>query len=325
MVKTLELPAVCRIAVERLGKAVNATSAYLLTCNLESGGATILAEYFSSRANQWESKPDLGASYNLNEFPQTLAALRSGKSLQILISDPLVDQTDRNELSAYHVKSSLNLPMVVSDTVLGYVEIWDSLKERVWSEDEVRLCQTLANQAAIVIENARLYNETQHMAVTDALTGAYNRRGLFEVGQREINRSRRVSRPLSAIMLDIDFFKQINDLHSHAVGDQILQGLAKLCMENLRDIDIFGRYGGDEFAILLPETDVNSANYVAQRLRRRVAEMPFDSQNGPISISISLGVACTIGEITDLAVLLDCADSAMYEAKRAGRNQVCVV
>ena len=175
-----------------------------------------------------------------------------------------------------------------------------------------------------MIENARLYNEMQHMAVTDALTGAYNRRGLFEVGQREINRARRVSRPLSAIMLDIDFFKQINDLHSHAVGDQILLGLAHLCQENLRDIDIFGRYGGDEFAILLPETDVNSANYVAQRLRRRVAETPFMTQDSPISFTISMGIACTIGEITDLAVLLDSADSAMYEAKRAGRNQVCV-
>lgn len=324
MVKTLELPKVYRIAIERLGKAVNSTSAHLLTCNLESGIVTVLAEYFSPQANQWESKSDLGASYNLNDFPQTLAALRSGKPLKILISDPLVDPNDRIELSDYHVKSSLNLPMIVSDNVLGYAEIWDSLKERVWSEDEVRLCQTLANQAAIVIENARLYNEMQHMAVTDVLTGAYNRRGLFEVGQREINRARRVSRPLSAIMLDIDFFKQINDLHSHAVGDQILQGLANLCQENLRDIDIFGRYGGDEFAILLPETDVNSANYVAQRLRRRVSETPFVTQNSPISISISLGIACTIGEITDLAVLLDCADSAMYEAKRAGRNQVCV-
>ena len=130
MVKTLELPAVYHIAIERLGRAVSATSAHLLTCNLDSGMATVLAEYFSPHANQWESKPDLGASYNLNEYPKTLAALRAGKPLKILISDPLADQNDRSELSTYHVKSSLNLPMIVSDTVLGYAEIWRTAK---WS------------------------------------------------------------------------------------------------------------------------------------------------------------------------------------------------
>ena len=324
MVKTLELSHVYRTAVEQLGKAVNATSAHLLTCDLESGIAFVLAEYFSQQANQWESKSDMGVSYNLNNYPQTLASLRSGNPLVIRISDPGADTNDLQELTAYHVKSSINIPMIVSDTVLGYVEIWDSLNERVWSEDEVRLCQTLANQAAVVIENARLYHEMERMAITDMLTGVYNRRGLFEVGEREISRAKRQSSPLSVIMFDIDYFKQINDLHSHAVGDQILQKLAKLCQENLRDIDIFGRYGGDEFAILLPDTDVYSADSVAQRLRSRVAESAFTVENSPIPISISLGLACTYGEISDLAVLLDCADTAMYEAKRAGRNQVFI-
>jgi diguanylate cyclase (GGDEF)-like protein len=114
-------------------------------------------------------------------------------------------------------------------------------------------------------------------------------------------------------------------LAQHQLVGNLLVGFPQ--GNELQDLNLSlseGGIGGDEFAILLPETDVNSANYVAQRLRRRVAETPFVTQNSPISISISLGIACTIGEITDLAVLLDCADSAMYEAKRAGRNQVCV-
>ncbi len=180
----------------------------------------------------------------------------------------------------------------------------------------------MANQAGLVIDNARLYNQMQHLAVTDTLTGVYNRRGLLEHGQREINRAIRSARPLTAIMLDIDNFKQVNDTYSHAAGDQVLQALAKLCQECLREVDIIGRYGGEEFAILLPETDEDGAYLVAQRLRQSIAETPIPTQHGEVSITVSVGIACTEGELSDLAVLLDLADTAMYEAKRDGRNLV---
>jgi diguanylate cyclase (GGDEF)-like protein len=132
----------------------------------------------------------------------------------------------------------------------------------------------------------------------------------------------RNARLLAVIMLDIDNFKQVNDNYSHTAGDQVLQALALLCQENLREADIIGRYGGEEFAILLTETDEDGAYLVAQRLRQSVAETPITTQHGEVSITVSVGIACNLGDNSNLAVLLDMADTAMYEAKRAGRNLV---
>jgi diguanylate cyclase (GGDEF)-like protein len=214
--------------------------------------------------------------------------------------------------------------MIASDRISGYAEIWDSRNERVWSEEDIQLCQTLANQAALVIENARLYNQMQFLAVTDTLTGVYNRRGLFDRGQQEVSRALRSSRPLAAIMLDIDHFKHINDTFSHVVGDEVLRILAKLCQENLRSMDIIGRYGGEEFAIVLPESDTAAAQRVAERLRQSVADTPVFTQNGVVNFTISVGVASMTDGIPTLAVLLDRADTAMYQAKETGRNRVCI-
>jgi diguanylate cyclase (GGDEF)-like protein len=184
------------------------------------------------------------------------------------------------------------------------------------------MAQAFASQVAIAIETARLFDEVQRLAVTDALTGLYNRRGYTELGRREIERSRRYKRPLAAIMLDIDHFKQINDHYKHATGDEVLRELALRCRERLREIDILGRYGGEEFVLLLPETDLKGALHVAESLRERVFRVPFRTQAGALKVTISLGVAVyTSGEM-DLEKLLDRADDAMYVAKQNGRNQV---
>jgi diguanylate cyclase (GGDEF)-like protein len=123
-------------------------------------------------------------------------------------------------------------------------------------------------------------------------------------------------------MLDIDIFKRVNDIYSHAVGDQVLRALAKVCQENLREVDLLGRYGGEEFAILLPETDAQAAEQVAERLRQQIASTPVETPRGPISFTVSLGVTIALDGISELAVLLDRADTAMYAAKQAGRNRV---
>jgi diguanylate cyclase (GGDEF)-like protein/PAS domain S-box-containing protein len=322
LVKTLDLDEVYNIATRQLAQAVRASSARIMSFNAEKGQATILAEYFSPEASDTERVSDEGATYDLTTFPQTLAAIRTGRSLSLLISSSDLDPGDRQELQTYGIKSALQLPMIAFDQIIGYAEIWDSRNEREWSEEDIQFCQTLANQAAIVIENARLYNQMQFLAVTDTLTGIFNRRGLFERGRHEINRALRSAHPLAAILLDIDHFKHINDTFSHAVGDEVLRTLAELCNQNLRSVDIIGRYGGEEFAILLPDTDTAPALQVAERLRQCVAETPVITQNGMVNFTISLGVACLTDGVSTLAVLLDHADSAMYQAKAAGRNKV---
>jgi diguanylate cyclase (GGDEF)-like protein len=219
------------------------------------------------------------------------------------------------------VKSAIVAPLVMKGQVLGALSL-ESTKASAFNESDLRLLVSFGATATAAIQNARLHSEVQKLAITDALTGLYNRRGLFELGQREVERSRRYKRPLVAIMMDVDHFKFINDYYGHAVGDQVLVAVAKRCSDNLRRIDILGRLGGDEFTFLLPETDMFTASHVAERVRQTVSERPVVTEETPISVSVSLGVARATSATPDLEVLISRADAAMYVAKREGRNRV---
>jgi diguanylate cyclase (GGDEF)-like protein len=162
----------------------------------------------------------------------------------------------------------------------------------------------------------------EKLAVTDSLTGLNNRRYFFELGQSEVERARRYHRHLSAILLDIDHFKHVNDTYGHLGGDIALQAVAQCCRKATRKSDLIGRYGGEEFAILLPETDLEDATRVAERLRQIIEEKYIVYKDGQISLTASLGVAYLDGRGDTLDNLLDRSDQNMYEAKQAGRNQV---
>ena len=168
----------------------------------------------------------------------------------------------------------------------------------------------------------RLFAETQQLARTDALTGIDNRRYLLEVGARELSRARRFGHPLSVLMLDIDHFKSVNDIYGHAAGDQILKIVARALVTLVRDIDIVARYGGEEFVILLLETDLAGAYISAERLRQGVGQTVAITDQGPLQVTLSIGIACTRAESEELTSLLVRADSALYAAKQAGRNRV---
>ena len=165
----------------------------------------------------------------------------------------------------------------------------------------------------------------RHLAITDELTGLFNRRHFFDLGAREFERAQRYRRPLTAIMLDIDHFKQVNDTYGHATGDQVLQAVARRCRQAIREIDILGRYGGDEFAVLLPETGLDEGYLVAERLRLEVAKDPFPANQNALHITISLGVARVSAKVPDLETLLEHADAALYAAKQSGRNRAMVM
>jgi diguanylate cyclase (GGDEF)-like protein len=202
--------------------------------------------------------------------------------------------------------------------VIGTLWIWGQAIE----EAILPAAAVFASQVAVTLENSRLYNEIQQMAITDELTGLYNRRGLFELGQREVDRALRYNRPLTAIMADLDLFKKVNDTYGHQPDDDVLRGLAQICRGAVRDIDIVGRYGGEEFLVLLPESDLRNSIQIAERIRLRVAEASFPTQVGNLSITISLGVCELADNIQDLKSLIARADQALYNAKNAGRNRV---
>ncbi|MEI8130885.1 MAG: GGDEF domain-containing protein [Leptolinea sp.] len=164
--------------------------------------------------------------------------------------------------------------------------------------------------------------EVKILAITDHLTGLFNRRHFFEIGELEVQRAHRYSRPLSAIMLDIDDFKSVNDSYGHAVGDQVLQDVAKCFRQVMRKEDVLGRYGGDEFAFLLPESDLIVAGQVAERLRVSISKNAIDTKAGPLLITVSLGVTALGNECATLENLLDGADHSLFTAKRNGRNRV---
>lgn len=163
------------------------------------------------------------------------------------------------------------------------------------------------------------------LVMTDELTGLYNRRGLYDAGKRAVAGAQRYNHPLAAIMFDIDRFKHINDSYGHAVGDQVLAAVGQRCRTQLRTADILARYGGDEFVALLPETPLDAAHFVAERMRSVVANTAFHSENLRLQLSISLGVAGYHDkEPRTFDDLLKYADAAMYEAKRRGRGKVVV-
>ncbi len=160
------------------------------------------------------------------------------------------------------------------------------------------------------------------LSITDPLTGLNNRRSMMEVLEKEFDRHRRSGKHIGLIMIDIDHFKKVNDTYGHQKGDVVLQGLATLLKRHLRQYDTAARFGGEEFALILPETDLEEAARVAERLRRAAENLSFDKIPG-LQISASLGVACFPGEGIDTPDdLIREADYALYNAKRHGRNRV---
>jgi diguanylate cyclase (GGDEF)-like protein len=173
-----------------------------------------------------------------------------------------------------------------------------------------------------VTDIVRHTEELERLATTDGMTGIYNRRHFMTLADHEWNRSRRYGRPLSFLMIDIDFFKSINDRFGHEVGDPMIVHLTTLARACRRDSDVLARIGGEEFALLLPETDLAQAQLVAERLRCDVGENPLIARSDRILTTISIGVAaCNVGMI-GIADLMRAADQALYDAKGGGRNRV---
>ena len=215
---------------------------------------------------------------------------------------------------------------VLSVGEVSAVLILEHLTPGFYTERLADLCMAFASQAGVALENARLFAQVQLLATTDGLTGLFNRRHFFEAASTELRRARRLKQPLAAIMMDVDHFKNINDTYGHAVGDRVLRRVAELARKNLRDIDVIGRYGGEEFAMVLPQADLGTAfSVVAERLREAIAESAIELDDAaPLTVTVSLGVAELNAETADLAALLNRADTGLYAAKKGGRNRaVC--
>jgi diguanylate cyclase (GGDEF)-like protein len=188
--------------------------------------------------------------------------------------------------------------------------------------ESLRLAERLASQAAVALENARAHDVVQRQAITDDLTGLVNRRGFGGALAAEIERAKRFGEPLAVILADIDNFKRINDLFGHPVGDVVLRAFAELLRSHVRDVDVAGRIGGEEFAILLPGTDAGEAATVAERMRHSLSTFAVPVSDGQaVQMTSSFGIA-EVGTSDTADDLLRAADAALYRAKSDGKNRI---
>ncbi len=191
-----------------------------------------------------------------------------------------------------------------------------------YDDSDVRQLQLLANDAWQVIRRKRAEAKLRLLAMTDALTGLSNRRRLYQRGEEEVRRVQRYGGSLSALLMDIDSFKAINDSYGHDVGDAVLKEFADTVRHTLRDVDMVGRIGGEEFAVLLPNTSLEEARALARRLTDAVRAMPLSADGSEFGITVSIGVATSTPETTTFAALVKAADVALYGAKEGGRDAV---
>jgi len=220
------------------------------------------------------------------------------------------------------IHSYLGAPVVFRDHATGLIALYNT-GSHPFTENDARVAELFANQVAIALDNSRRVEQMEKLAVTDELTGLYNRRAFAGMAEKEVGRARRYQRPLALIFFDIDHFKDVNDTHGHLVGDQVLRILTEKVTKTIRTTDIVCRYGGEEFIVLMPEAGRGEALVMAERLREMVSGITVVAAGGTLSLTISLGLAeFGSGGDETLEDLIHRADKAMYAAKAAGRNTI---
>ncbi|HYW74913.1 MAG TPA: sensor domain-containing diguanylate cyclase [Pyrinomonadaceae bacterium] len=212
-------------------------------------------------------------------------------------------------------------PLVFDERLMGAVQVSSDDPSRVWQENEILLLRTVADQVAVAVNHAGLFAQIQQQALTDALTGCFNRRSFELQLDKEILMAKRTHQPLSLLMLDLDRFKHLNDTAGHDAGDDALRKLGQVFREELRGVDSAARFGGDEFALILPQAFTEGAVLVAERVRARIEQI-YIPEFG--NLTASIGIASFPAHAATRTELFRAADDALYAAKRGGRNRVCV-
>jgi diguanylate cyclase (GGDEF)-like protein len=215
----------------------------------------------------------------------------------------------------------ISVPMRTGGGVLGVLNLYDRIDGRPFDAGDLQTIRTFAGQAAVALDNVLLHQEAQRLSVTDALTGLGNYRFFQTTIAREIERAVRFQRQLALLMLDLDLFKQVNDVHGHQVGNAVLFEVAERVRAEVREVDVVARYGGEEFVVVLPETDPEGAGYTAERICSAVRSRPFAVSGLELAVTVSIGVAVFPTHADGAVALVRAADEALYAAKGRGRDQ----
>lgn len=314
-----------------LGDELKSIGVYCLLGLREEDSSLLSIRYFSSPhtlPEKWKRYMNLFDTFT-SEFPLFPMIMELKQSVYIQEPIPLVIellspfpehiQQQLINLIGFHAGTkAISLPLITGETVVGVITLWgDDIRE---TDQPAALL--FSSQVAIAIQKAQLITKIQQMVITDDLTGVFNRRGMFTLGQQEIERARRFNHPLSLLFIDVDYFKDINDQYGHHIGDEVLLHIARRIRKNIRDLDYIGRYGGDEFLVILVESDLEEAIGISSRIMASLAGESIQSSVGSVSATLSIGVA----ELNDLDEGFDSlvvrTDHLLYLAKESGRNRI---
>ena len=303
---TLELESILQSAVEEVGRALKSHRAALVL---------------------WEDgtlKPEGMSIYERPAEDECLEPIRDlAHRPEIALLENLVGAAGRRNggpgSSSLPIPGPLEAPITYRNSIIGTLVVEDDTPGRVWEDEEILMVKTASDQLAVAISHARLFQQVQTQAMTDELTGLFNHRYFHERLEREMKLADRNNDKVSLILLDLDHLKRINDSFGHRAGDSALRHVADMMRSTVRDVDICGRYGGEEFVVILPQCGWEDAVHVAERLREAIASQPL-SRIGQLTASFGVTTYPTAAKSKE--ELIEMADRAMYLAKASGRNSV---
>ena len=323
---TLNPKEVLYLVVKKISEMINVIRCSMISIDVED-------QRYAYVVSTSEDPTNTNIRLDLQKYPEIRKVLLFKKPVVIkdVLKDPIMKDV-RDIIRPIGIRSIMVIPVIFRNEVIGTLLLRALRAGHPFTKREIRLCTAIANASANALYNAFLYDRLnkektmfERLAITDYLTGIYNIRYFYNRLEEEFSRAVRYKIPLSCMMLDIDYFKKINDIYGHRIGDITLREFAQLVKSHTRKSDIFARYGGEEFIMLLPQTSLEGAIHEAERIKKAVSEHQFMGLEKEDKITVSIGIACTSDEkMKTPDDFITFADNALFTAKNRGRDQIIV-